>query len=83
MDEEEFIGKFSRIAARVQPEHRIEFLANADAVVNKLEDKQFDENYFGQIARQYIGAKEAKDETESPLFQAGKGLSKLFQKVAK
>ena len=54
MDEEEFIGKFSGIAARVQPEHRIEFLANADAVVNKLEDKQFDENYFGQIARQYI-----------------------------
>ena len=68
MDEEEFIGKFSGIAARVQPEHRVEFRAKANAVVNKLEDKQFDENYFGQIARQYIGAKEAKDETESPLF---------------
>ena len=43
MDEEEFIGKFSGIVARVQPEHRVEFLAKADAVVNKLEDKQFDD----------------------------------------
>ena len=80
MNEQEFIDHFSAVVARVQPAHREEFLQKATAIIENLEDRQFDANYFGQIAQQYIGAKDAKN---SAFFQAGKGLTKLFQKVTR
>ena len=83
MNEEEFIDHFSAIVARVQPEHRDEFLQKTTAIIENLEDRQFDANYFGQIAQQYIGANDTKDTENSTLFQAGKGLRKFFQKVTK
>ena len=80
MNEQEFIDHFSAVVARVQPAHREEFLQKATAIIENLEDRQFDANYFGKIAQQYIGANDAKN---SALFQAGKGLTKLFQKVTR
>ena len=83
MNEQEFIDHFSAVVARVQPAHREEFLQKATAIIENLEDRQFDANYFGQIAQQYIRANDAKDAKSSALFQAGKGLTKLFQKVTR
>ena len=83
MNEQEFIDHFAAVVARVQPAHREEFLQKATAIIENLEDRQFDANYFGQIAQQYVGANDAKDAKNSALFQAGKGLTKLFQKVTR